>query len=69
MNVIEFFPEAYMSTLYKSVAGLIIIIILVNIFPSGIAHAHGVIYDTVLLGNNKIRITLKSLLRILKKHI
>jgi len=54
-----FFLEAFMSKLYKSVAGLIIVIILVNILPSGIAHAHGVIYDTVLLDNNKIRITLK----------
>ncbi|KNY30366.1 S-layer homology domain-containing protein [Pseudobacteroides cellulosolvens] len=48
-----------MNTLYKYAVGLLIAIILVNILPIGISYAHGVVYDTVSIEGNKLRITLK----------
>jgi hypothetical protein len=48
-----------MNAYYKSAVSLLIIFMLVNLLPSGISYAHGVIYDTVPLEGNKLRITLK----------
>jgi hypothetical protein len=48
-----------MNAYYKSAVSLLIIFMLINLLPSGISYAHGVIYDTVPLEGNKLRITLK----------
>lgn len=48
-----------MKAYYKSAISLLITLILVNLLPIGISFSHGVVYDTVSLEGNKLRITLK----------